>query len=191
MNFDKVFLAFTFSIALSRLFFLPSFSPSPSSSNAESKYAGFALDPPRDPAGAIDRETDDSVLAGATFFSFGSSFDLQRAKREEKNSLLFNPEPPPSLHKLFQVRASSSSTSSKAAAAPAPTTTSRRNALSSLLLGAAAVGASVLSASPPPASAAVGGVGRTGNLAKGRDARKAAMKAKAEAIREKKVGYSQ
>ena len=90
----------------------------------------------------------------------------------------------------LQVRASSSSSSSKAAsvAAPAPNT-SRRNALSSLLLAAAAV---VAVAAPAPASAAgVGGVGRTTELSKSRDARKAAMKAKAEAIREKKVGYSQ
>ena len=92
----------------------------------------------------------------------------------------------------LQVRASSSSSSSKAAsvAAPAPNP-SRRNALSSLLLGAAALAAVAVAAPAPASAAGVGGVGRTTELSKSRDARKAAMKAKAEAIREKKVGYSQ
>lgn len=124
-----------------------------------------------------------------------SSFLIDAYSPTKKNSNL-NLDPPPSLSSPSQVRASSSSSSSSPSA-PGPKTAapvSRRNALSSsLLLGAAAVAASVALSvsSPPEASAAVGGVGRTTELAKSRDARKAAMKAKAEAIREKKAGYSQ
>ena len=87
------------------------------------------------------------------------------------------------------MRASSSTARPPGRRAAAPKT-SRRSALSSLLLAAAAAVVAAAS-SPRPRLAAVGGVGRTGELSKARDARKAAMKAKAEAIREKKVGYSQ
>lgn len=191
MNFDKVFLAFTFSIALSlaSFFFPHSLPPLLLQTPNPNMQASLSTRRVTLQVRSIERRT---ILSWRVprFFPLDRR-SISNVPNERKKTLLFNPEPPPSLHKLFQVRASSSSTSSKAAAAPDPTTTSRRNALSSLLLGAAAVGASVLSASPPPASAAVGGVGRTGELAKGRDARKAAMKAKAEAIREKKVGYSQ